>query len=377
MKRFYYTNISFCFIIVALSLSTLYGQNLLNNPESIVYDQNNNRYIISNWGDGAIIQMDSTGVQSYYNTDVMNQYKVAGLYIYGDTLLAASGDGVDAGITKFDLESGEMLSHIILPDVGLPNDITSDSNGIIYVTDYWDSKLYKIENNTPSVYLSQGLNYPNGIYYDKANHRLLVLSVNGPGTPILGVDLNTGTLSTVVTTGLPGMDGITRDSNNNYYISEWTGDAILKYDNDFTNPPEVFSTGHYDPADIYYNNVLDVLCVPNFSSNSIDFVDLITSVNNITDIDRNIRIDKIYPNPAISVITIEFTTHSKQNICLKVFNTEGHEITTLVNKQFDAGKHSVTWDLKNSFGVKVPQGLYLCNLTANKLNTSKTITVID
>ncbi len=34
-------------------------QNLLNQPESMVYDSVNNRYLVSNFGDGCIIQIDS------------------------------------------------------------------------------------------------------------------------------------------------------------------------------------------------------------------------------------------------------------------------------------------------------------------------------
>lgn len=45
-----------------------YAQNLLNNPESVVFDAPRDRYIVSNWGDGSIIQIDSNGTQSYFST---------------------------------------------------------------------------------------------------------------------------------------------------------------------------------------------------------------------------------------------------------------------------------------------------------------------
>jgi sugar lactone lactonase YvrE len=256
------------------------AQNLLNNPESVVFDSDRNRYLVSNWGDGAIVQIDSTGIQSYFSTAIQNKYRVAGLYILNNTLLAASGDTLNSdttekGLTGFDLETGEIIFHIPIPGIGLPNDITSDKNGIIYLTDYWGDKLYRIDHRTPSIMIKKGLNYPNGIIYDEINNRLIILSVGGEGAPLLSVDLKDTSLSIIIKTGLTGgTDGITMDSEGNYYVSEWEGDTIYKLDKNFTSPPIPFSSGHNDPADIYYDEVNNILVVPNFGSNSIDFISL-------------------------------------------------------------------------------------------------------
>nr|NQU90434.1 SMP-30/gluconolactonase/LRE family protein [Bacteroidota bacterium] len=219
-------------LFLLLMTSQVHAQNLLNNPESVVFDPSQNRYLVSNWADddGTIVQIDSNGVQSYFSTTLAGQFKIAGLYMYHDTLLAASGVSPNAGLSAFDLNTGDTLFHIPLPNVGLPNDITSDNNGIIYVTDYWGSKLYKIENRIPSVFISQGMTNPNGMYYDEQNHSLLILSVTGTNSPILAVDPETATITTVVYTGFPALDGITMDNAGNFYISTWGTDAIYKYD---------------------------------------------------------------------------------------------------------------------------------------------------
>ena len=256
------------------------SDNLLNNPESAVYDSINSRYIISNWGDGAIVQIDSNGIQSYFSTALQNKYKVAGLYIYGDTLLAASGDTLNSdstgkGLTGFNLTTGNIIFHIPILGIGLPNDITSDKNGVIYLTDYWSDKLYRIDYRTPSIMIKEGLHYPNGILYDENNNRLIILSVGGEGAPLLSVDLKDTSLSIIIKTGLTGgTDGITMDREENFYVSEWEGDEIYKFDNNFTASPTPFSSGHNDPADIYYDKVNNILVVPNFGSNSVDFISL-------------------------------------------------------------------------------------------------------
>ncbi|MCD4730979.1 MAG: hypothetical protein K8R74_10285, partial [Bacteroidales bacterium] len=194
-------------IIIFLLTITCFAQNLLNNPESVVFDSHYNRYIVSNWGNGAIVQIDSNGTQSYFNTDYLNQYRIAALYIHNDTLLAAAGDAPNAGVIGFNIQTRQQLFHIILPGLGLPNDIVIYNNETIYVTDYWDSKLYKIENHIPSVLIDSGLANPNGMMIDTLNNRLLILSVV-PNAQILAVDLSDASITTVYTTTFLGMDGI-------------------------------------------------------------------------------------------------------------------------------------------------------------------------
>jgi len=265
-------------ILLMLSFQNEYAQNLLNNPESAVFDAPRNRYLVSNWGDGSIVQIDSNGTQSYFSTELQNKYKVAGLFILNDTLLAASGDTLNTdttgtGLIGFNLETGEIVFHIPIPGIGLPNDITSDKEGIIYLTDYWGNKLYKIENRKPSVFIWQKLNFPNGIMYDEEQDRLLILSVAGTSAPILAVNLPDTTLTVLVEIGFTqGLDGIDMDNEGRFYISEWGGDAVYSFDKNFEEGPVLFSKDHNDPADIYIDKINNVLVVPNFSSNTVDFI---------------------------------------------------------------------------------------------------------
>jgi sugar lactone lactonase YvrE len=274
-KKQFKIKLATSFIIFFLFNLFSYAQNLLNNPESVVFDSANKRYLISNWGDGAIVQIDSLGNQTYFSDTLLNKFKVAGLYIYGDTLLAAAGDAPNAGLFGFNLKTDILIFHIILPDIGLPNDITSDKQGHIYVTDYWGDKLYKVVNRVPSVMIQEGLNYPNGLFYDKNQDRLLILSVMGKGAPVFSIDLTDSSLTTLIETGLVGgTDGITMDDVGNIYISEWEGDSIYKFSKDLNELPVIYSSGHNDPADIYFDEINSLLVIPNFGSNSIDFISI-------------------------------------------------------------------------------------------------------
>ena len=64
--------------------------NLLNEPESVVYDTLRECYYVSNVGDGNIVRVGADGVQSYFNTDLDF---TAGMHIVGDTLYACSSNG--------------------------------------------------------------------------------------------------------------------------------------------------------------------------------------------------------------------------------------------------------------------------------------------
>ena len=251
----------------------LENPNLLNDPESVVYDSAYKRYLVSNWEDGNIIQIDISGQQDYFNTELSS---TAGLHIVGDTLFVSSNEGEYSGIIGFLLSSGEIIFHVNIPEKQLLNDITSDLSGNLYVTDCEANKIYKIRINDQAytTFVGSGLGYPNGIMYDHPNNRLLVLNCLLSYRPIISVNLEDSTISTVVNTNISSIDGLTSDNNGNFYFSSWITDKVYRYDESFTNPPEVVSSGHIDPADIFFNKLNNILAIPNFNSNSVDFVQL-------------------------------------------------------------------------------------------------------
>jgi len=109
--------------------------------------------------------------------------------------------------------------------------------------------------------------------YDAEKNRLLILSVGGSNAPILSVNLPDTTISVVTKTGLiRGLDGIDSDNAGRFYVSEWGSEGVYRYDKNFKGKPELFSKRHTDPADIYIDKLNNVLVVPNFSTNSVDFI---------------------------------------------------------------------------------------------------------
>ena len=127
------------FALVFLLCGPAGAQSLLRSPESIVYDEVGQRYLISNHGNGDIVEMDSTGSLQVFNSD---QSACRGLYLRENTLYAAC-NGVVAVI---DLATGATTTTITVVGSQFLNDITADSTGLLYVSDSSRDRIFKIKN---------------------------------------------------------------------------------------------------------------------------------------------------------------------------------------------------------------------------------------
>jgi hypothetical protein len=118
----------------------------------------------------------------------------------------------------------------------------------------------------------------------------------------------------------------------------------------------------YDPADTsssYYWGVYDVenLLIPVLEW----FGDPVASIEEggvITA--RTYELKQNYPNPFNPTTTIEYSIPNKAKVSLKVFDIQGREVVTLVNKNENAGKHTVNFDAS-----KFATGVYFYQLTTN------------
>ena len=245
---------------------SLAGQNYFNNPESVVYDSENQRYLVSNKGDGKIISVDKQGNQNVFNSD---QASIRGLHIVGDLVYAAC----NAGLAAFHLNNGKRAFVVPITDRQFLNDVTSDAHGNIYVTDSGGSKVYKINPEHICSTLVPTIPGPNGIMYDSQENRLFVTT--GGQTPgISSIRLTDGSLTQIVKTAQNRLDGLTEDTEGNIYYSSWETGSIYKYSRAFTGYPELISSGYNGPADIGCNLEDNILAIPVFNSNTVRFLQL-------------------------------------------------------------------------------------------------------
>lgn len=322
------------------------AQNLLNDPESVVYDSVNNRYLVSNWGDGNIIQIDSVGEQSYFST-ALN--RLAGLHIEDNILYTASNLPPFIGLVGFDLATAEIVVIVNISGSGLVNDIDTDTSGNLYITDFYDSKVYRVSLNdyTYSTFVNTGLNMPNGILFDEQYNRLLTVCQNEAGYPMKAINVIDSSVSVVVYTHLPAVDGITKDNEGRVYLSSWSSNSVHRYNAAISNPPEIVSSGHSGPADIYFNKLDNILAVPNFYYNTVDFIYFEPTLISEIEIPEQISFTQNYPNPFNSSTIIEYSLLTNSDIRIDIFDITGRKIETLTKTNQQAGKHQITWKTEN------------------------------
>ena len=79
-----------------------------------------------------------------------------------------------------------------------------------------------------------------------------------------------------------------------------------------------------------------------------------------------------YPNPFNPTTTIKYSVPKDGDVKIRIYNTKGQLVTTLVNEQKSLGTHNVVWNGIDDNGNKVSSGLYFTRIVADgKTLTSK------
>ncbi|MFC2097160.1 T9SS type A sorting domain-containing protein [Bacteroidota bacterium] len=249
-------------IIFSINLS---GQSL-NSPESIIYDSAHNRYLISNYGDGNILAYDpATGEMSVFATAGLQEPK--GSAIYNGVFYVADF----ACVKGFNLETGQSVFNVNA-GTNFVNDLVADNNGNLYLGERAQNMIFKINIATGNVeeWVTTGVDGINGIWFDEANNRLVACFWQ-ENADIKEINLETGEVNVVVSTGYSNLDGITVDNCGYYYVSSQGSNLVFRYDPLFENDPEVIMNNLVNPADIFYNQVLQELCIPEMGANRIEY----------------------------------------------------------------------------------------------------------
>jgi hypothetical protein len=162
-------------------------------PEAVRYDPDQDVYFVGNWGPGPASATDNNGYISRMKPDGQIEtskfiaggtnhvvlHAPRGMYIVGDTLWVADADAVRG----FNRRTGEKVANVDFSafDRGFLNDVAADATGTVYVTDTGRNKLYKVQGpGGPTLVVSDSaLGSPNGITWDAANNRFIIVPYGG------------------------------------------------------------------------------------------------------------------------------------------------------------------------------------------------------
>jgi sugar lactone lactonase YvrE len=261
----------------------------LQTPESVKWDSAQDVYIVTNIngnpsvkdGNGFISRVKPDGsiealkfIASGQNGATLNAPK--GTALRGDTLWVTDIDVVRA----FDATSGAPLATVDLSGQGAVflNDAAFGPDGALYITDTgvrFDTlgnmthpgpdRIFRIANDGSVSVAAQGdtLEGPNGIFWDQAGNRFVVVAFGGPSV----FAWHSGDAApSVIATGPGGFDGVEM-ARGRLLVTSWTDSTVSAYE---TGHEVKVITGVPGPADIGYDARRNRVMVPLFTSNRVE-----------------------------------------------------------------------------------------------------------
>src|SRR5512145_585262 len=249
-------------------------------PESVLWDSTLDVYFVSNIngnpvakdGNGFISVVDPAGtIRDSAFIKGLNAPK--GMAVIGDTLWVTDIDV----IRGFNARTDAPVATVAIPGAVFLNDITAAPDGSLYITDtairfgasgpehVGTDRIFRVApDRKVSVALqSDSLGRPNGITFDRANDRFIVVPF-GTGKIF---SWKPGNDPTTLATG-PGMfDGVEVAQGGAIWVSSWADSSVYRYaDGQGTNVIK----GVQSPADIGYDAKRHRVLIPVFMGNTVE-----------------------------------------------------------------------------------------------------------
>jgi hypothetical protein len=339
-----------------------------NSPESIEFDYTNNRWLIANNSGNNILSRSSVnGAVTVFAPCSGGPH---GIEIVNDTLYVNAG----SNMKLFNVNTGAPLGTISMGATFL-NGLTHD-NTYLYATDFSAKKVYRVNIATrvSSVFVAAtgGTSSPNGIIYDQANNRCVIVGW-GSSAPIKAMDVTTGAITTIITSTLGNCDGITRDAAGNYYISSWTGNKITRYTSTFTSPTTVV-TGLSNPAEIFYNTLTDTLGNTNsgtLNNTTYHYFGSAAGISELSASPGKLNLS-VHPNPVVKSAEINYELPANAKVLIELFDINGKLVKSIVNEEQAKGMQT-TFFSKSGLSA----GTYFLKIETDSYLETKKIVVTE
>jgi len=322
------------FCVFALTASLSQAQSL-TAIEGVEYDPTNQIFLVGNGNN--VVRMHSDAVPQGTLGAAKSNY---GMEVMNGVLFSIVG----TAIRGYDVTTGAQVMTHTLSGASFLNGMASNGTDKLWVSDFSAKKIYELNvadlaAPTSSIVVANTTSTPNGLTYDAANNRLVMVSW-GANASIKAIDLATYTLSVITTTNLGNCDGVDHDSYGNYYVSSWSPNAITKFSNDFTTTSTVTVTGGVSSAaDICYAEEIDTLAIPCTGNNVVKFV----GFNPSFVVEGNTSEFQAYgyPTEVKDMYTVGFDLPQAVDVNIRLFDVNGRLVNEVIHQTFPQGNHQV------------------------------------
>lgn len=258
-----------------------------STPESVLWDAEQRVWFVSNInggpsdkdGNGFLSRLDRDGAVEALRwveggRDGIVLHAPKGMALQGDTLWVAD---IDA-LRGFDRRTGAFRTAIEFGDrATFLNDVTVGPEGMLYVTDTGIhigpdgvthpgmDRVFRIRDGQIEVAAEgEHLEYPNGIVWDAARERLVVVGFNGPTLNALSA----AGRAQAFATGPGGHDGVVVLADGRVAVASWADSTVFAVGDSGTT---VLLRGLEAPADLGYDPARNLLAVPLFNANRVEW----------------------------------------------------------------------------------------------------------
>ena len=206
-------------------------------------------------GKGGVGKLTMDG-KTYDSTWITGLNAPKGLGMSGNRIYAAD----ISEVVVVDIKNGKVEKKIAIENANGLNDITVDNKGIVYVSDSRKARIWRIENDVPTLYLDSIMGV-NGL---KAIGDDLFI---GAGKNFIKADKNKNI--TKIAELPQGIDGIEPVGNGDFIVTAWNGYIF------YVEPNGKFETlldSHIEKmntADIGYDPVKRIIYVPTFNAKKV------------------------------------------------------------------------------------------------------------
>jgi len=259
------TSILIGFICVFLLMNISHVDAQFDGPESIAYDSIMDRYLVNNIRTGDIIEIDSLGQTSSYLSGYDACY---GNHIDGDTLYFTANETQLIGVN---LTTKIPFMNIFIPPMNNLDGVCTDTSGYLYVVDT-GGRILRIKISDQS--LEHFANVPiwtQDVTFDRKNNRLLIACFTA-SQAIRAIDLDNGSVTTLIASGISNLDGIMQDDRGNTYVSTYLTGRMVRFDSTFSKQ-DTMATGLGNPTGPCYNTRDHIMAVGDYEGERVNFID--------------------------------------------------------------------------------------------------------